>query len=1320
MDQHSFQPFHKRWPYLRGGKLLQSLFMPENVEAVSEVYAVPGHLAVLLHSSTQLCLFDAVPEALRSALDSPKDSTLVLEQLMKKHSLAPALKQAYGRCPIDRLWFEGTSFSSPSASSPNNSSSSPSSSFADNNFGAFSSLSSSPSAPSAAEGIRRSPLRLFAAQEDGYLHCWLWQARRYQWKSLGKVLLPPTRDFIAFSPSDTSSKQMKATTTTTATTAMEMVARAVSNVCSSGSYTSRGHQLLLWCERYTDLRHLQHSHRAEGEEDKTSNDEGGESNGGGSEDGDFWLAERKWRNRFCWCELSFERTGSNEDHEEEEEEDEPDRSAIQDDDELSAEGGVIVVNETGKENKNGRRDKQTNRQLRRQRHKTKTRAELEDEKEAMFMRLGTPTFASTLSEDVERTFLVNDGLWMMTATTLHFWSFHLRRLISRPLPCERTRNKPFVMAVSTHNVTREPVLLDSFGTLYLCCVEQQQKPSVGTQARTAVTPSSRAGLAIALHPLIRCEGLFSLASANSASSTATPKGNESLPAVQAMFLDRQTAGIILVGSGECRLFDLYSGSFLGSIPVPGVSIVSRSTLTSPRGLEVQLGQNLEGSLGEDGETSFMPSHLQFPKLWKHGMVGDAASEGTVLVGLWNTAGMWTFDSPPITKQAERLASHQERQKKKEGKAEGLRQAGLLCKDWGQERLRLKYLFDEAMALRVSDEQQQAASMKTARGDAKPAEVEEHRSQRLQEICAEMIPYLQNPALVIGLLSSSSIHRVFIMQELEKFLDKMTPLPKPSGQKMPQVDRFSEVILGTETERVRNRTIFHYYTPLNDKLCPLLLEYLRLSKQLDLSASSDTSVPAPSSFLDSSLSCHKTSVPPFGHIPNPLHLFHSIETAEELNRLSRTDLEFLEHSGLASLLLSKLLLLLLPGFEEECLRCSSSFTSTSSPSNTNELSFIIVDPFGSTGRTCCLSAPHPLLLHTGECMESCFITATQQHSLDLAQNNTNSTHSSASLSSSSSSSPATRHHLPYHYHSHDKRSHEHPFFELMCRLFYAEKPLLLPLFVRLIAAAMPLRDLIEQQVLRKPLDKEKNRSSQLTSPLQHNIIAPAKALLQQRQLEEVPPQMALSFRRMCCKRALLTLPPLLLEQHVGEEEGSGKAVAEQWIDARVALLCDSGEAVSALQLLLQLGYWDKSLTLATDLLSNGTTPTIEKEANLNGEKGEEGECAEVFHVLLRGALTMAEQRDGCKGSMTSRKQALDACWRLMPQHFNSFQLFKVLRSANNPPSAVDVLMQPKSSLPLNAMFVLEHESHTQAASSPTALVYCVNDFRSQFVALLQRG
>lgn len=253
----SFQACELRWPFLRGVKTLSSLFEKTNTGCVSDVIVVPGHVVVLLHSSTVLCVFDAVPSELQLSESEQRtlSAYLVKQQTAKNtkgedsnnNDLFKALLLSNHPSPITSLWFE--------------------------------------------KSRRQHHLHLYACQQDGYLSCWVWIPQKWAWQQVvgmgtlgGKgrnaLLLPPTRD------------------TTSSGGKTEPIERIVTNVISTKVKGQKRKQLLLWCETY---RSMLNKISGGGGGGGVMEEEGGAPPGDDSESDSLALDNKT---RLCWCEIT--------------------------------------------------------------------------------------------------------------------------------------------------------------------------------------------------------------------------------------------------------------------------------------------------------------------------------------------------------------------------------------------------------------------------------------------------------------------------------------------------------------------------------------------------------------------------------------------------------------------------------------------------------------------------------------------------------------------------------------------------------------------------------------------------------------------------------------------------------------------------------------------------------------------------------------------------------------------------------------------------------------------------------------------------------
>jgi hypothetical protein len=118
----------------------------------------------------------------------------------------------------------------------------------------------------------------------------------------------------------------------------------------------------------------------------------------------------------------------------------------------------------------------------------------------------------------------------------------------------------------------------------------------------------------------------------------------------------------------------------------------------------------------------------------------------------------------------------------------LRDAAMLCKDWGLDRWYTKYLFDQATHSREKLKAAENAQEKEKENGTENGKEKEKGSDELgapeldalelsllRDSCTDLAPFLENPALIIGMLASaSSTNRGVINQQLGAFLEKVNP------------------------------------------------------------------------------------------------------------------------------------------------------------------------------------------------------------------------------------------------------------------------------------------------------------------------------------------------------------------------------------------------------------------------------------------------------------------------------------------------------------------------------------------------------------------
>eukprot|EP01133_Synstelium_polycarpum_P014238 gene14238-16800_t len=179
--------------------------------------------------------------------------------------------------------------------------------------------------------------------------------------------------------------------------------------------------------------------------------------------------------------------------------------------------------------------------------------------------------------------------------------------------------------------------------------------------------------------------------------------------------------------------------------------------------------------------------------------GGAWSQGPSGVvwgaGLWARGeGLWEIRALSTTKLIESgLATHPivHSQIQAGNARSSIGCAPAECRAWDLRRLEAKYLLD--LALREKDEELKMA------------------------ICKALLPKLENPSLVIALMSSleSDASAKFVDDELRAFLEAYNYMGGDDAD--------------SQENNIKLRKAFHYHTPLNQIMVPLLADYYDLQR-----------------------------------------------------------------------------------------------------------------------------------------------------------------------------------------------------------------------------------------------------------------------------------------------------------------------------------------------------------------------------------------------------------------------------------------------------------------------------------------------------------
>lgn len=1302
-------------------------------------------------------MFDAVPadrqltdledRALTHVLTQPASaSTLSSSVVPSEHSLRiqrVVLISPHSTAPIINLWFESdpTTTTTAAAATPSASTAS----------GAGGAPSTSPTAAT---------LRLMVVQADGWLHAWRWNATTWRWNPYAPVLLPPSRDPRSFGAGRVAPRRrLTAVTASTPHVAGSSSSSSASASSSSsfGPSVSAGARIIFWCETYirddssagTNTNAKQQQPKNEGKKD--------EAKGGKSEreatptpkGGAIKPATKKKKEflRLCWSELWFEEAPR-------------------------------PVSVAGPAKPPAYRPQVE---------------EDDDDDDGSAAHVGKANLTDTLEGDIQGLFSSKEGAWLMTATSLYHWSYHTRTLYSCPLtftnrlkpPGGKSTSEPSshgggsrlgveAVAATLHTITGELVLLGTSGEVLLCSVKEDSNDLTGhtepterskqeadmkrkmSADRMDLSPSPPVGNAsplqlrrvkgkLRIQPITTCQGLIK--------ENQRSADNE----VVDVFAHRHVVGV--VGATTVRMFDLRRGLFLEEVPLPKPIVLEG-------GLKRRFFTAAAAAAKTSGETLPVTGGL-----WRLGGLSIPAAS----VGVWGVDGLWTLQYPKVTKQAEFLVKAASTAASPASSESPLRDAAMLCKDWGLDRWYTKYLFDQATHSREKikaddehkkqheDDEAKGASSSGGSGDEvatlldnqprKPQpQLDDGLELRLlRDSCTDLAPFLENPALIIGLLASaSSSNRGAINQQLGAFLELAQPKNLERSATTATVggnttDKRAYSVEFTESERDQQRKAFHYTTPLNRRLMPILQHYYLLSQKLneqsnttDAAASTSTTPTAKTS--SSSSSSSSTPVTTLAKLTSSDQLpadvvarasfsigspmspaamrranLAQVDSVERLRAVTRGDLELAEDEC-PDLLLDKLLQLLLPHFEAE--------------SSTRR-------PGGGKGKQKPPSPAHPALLQSS----AYGLTATSMSSSASllstpAQSAAN--EAAAKLKRAESFAPSrlggegagaggdgeeedlmgSDDEAKRVGGGTGKKSrrggNEHPFFATLCRLLYARRPSLLVPFFRLLTTSASANP--------PPPTSSSSSSSSSSSPA-------ASAVYLKRAFNAIPP---FAYH----VHATYAEQPAAFHRSPKERE-----LFEAQLEARVWLLCRIGQAPNALRLLLFLGRWDDAMRIVNKRVRTQPSEAHDRHEQEEAEtvlseeerKQERLEHYELFHVLFMHCI---EKRDSDK---------LAQCWDFLPQTYGVFDVLRMAKSsltllplspsystifaadddydtttppAPNPAEADDQ-QQSVDPSPSPSPSPLMASSSSSSTSVVTRKPFTVDDFRPQLIKMFYR-
>eukprot|EP01114_Cavostelium_apophysatum_P014300 TRINITY_DN3672_c0_g1_i2.p1 TRINITY_DN3672_c0_g1~~TRINITY_DN3672_c0_g1_i2.p1 ORF type:complete len:875 (+),score=188.45 TRINITY_DN3672_c0_g1_i2:106-2730(+) len=156
-------------------------------------------------------------------------------------------------------------------------------------------------------------------------------------------------------------------------------------------------------------------------------------------------------------------------------------------------------------------------------------------------------------------------------------------------------------------------------------------------------------------------------------------------------------------------------------------------------------------------------------------------------------GMWEIVGSSIAQQASSIAHH----KNGKSETENLSAAAEACGDWGLDRWKSKYLLDAIIAADPSDDITKIKGLEL------------------------LLPHLQNPLLLLPLLSDATSRRYVILRFRQFLLT----------YDVNQFARYAsedELAKYSSQDRSAARTAYYYHTSLNKTLAPLIAKYLDIA------------------------------------------------------------------------------------------------------------------------------------------------------------------------------------------------------------------------------------------------------------------------------------------------------------------------------------------------------------------------------------------------------------------------------------------------------------------------------------------------------------
>ncbi|KAF2074635.1 hypothetical protein CYY_004074 [Polysphondylium violaceum] len=498
-------------------------------------------------------------------------------------------------------------------------------------------------------------------------------------------------------------------------------------------------------------------------------------------------------------------------------------------------------------------------------------------------------------------------------------------------------------------------------------------------------------------------------------------------------------------------------------------------------------------------------------LWQNGTAGVLWGCGVWAAG----QGIYELRSlTPVTATIQSMASHKIQQQPTAAGGAGLHQhhgktnasigcAPTTCKQFDFRLMESKYLLD--MALQEKDEQTKI------------------------EICKVLLPKLENPSLVIAILSDLESFQSckFIFDQLGDFLEQYDYYEQLKKKQQPG-GATTGGSATDEDEKSKNHKIrnsFFYHTPLNIKMIPMLKEYYRMQKLATAPITRLAATPA------NSISKCELDTQDWG-------LLGPLEQVDDPSILS------VSHETI-QVLVSKYPALLLQKLEWVLQIPTQEYT---------RFSDIYADPLS-------LPSPiiNPLLFHSEE---SIYQAKGKEHLLAKTTSSSTPTLSSPSLLSAMMSDKPIQ--------------ANYPIFETLCNLYYSTKPEHLVPFVRMIHHASLIKSLesdssdVNSSYLslntnnnnnNSNNNNNNNNSNNNTNNSNNNNNTNNNSNNNNTNINNKIPE------KDHFMRALLSIPILPPSPN-----------QELQIDARFKLLIAIGHKPNALRFLLNIGKWDKALEM----------------------------------------------------------------------------------------------------------------------------------------------